>query len=185
MSDSQELDLMVRVKHLVGPFIDEITPQTSVPAPFLAALTANESGAFLVHNTIIPPRSEPAILKALRGVKDGIRSGYGRVTPQMLGALTDSDLTKYASSYGLTQIMGWHTLVWGDCSLDDLNDPARHYHLTVRLLAEGAEEFGLDVTTEFEEMARFWNSGSPTGSTFDPLYVPNLLHRMTIWGSLV
>jgi len=185
----QELDLMRRVRRLAGPHIEAIAPVTSVPAAFLAALTANESGAWLIRNTVIPPRFEPAVYRALQAVRDGVREHYGQVTRKMLLGCLDVDLSRYGSSWGLTQIMGWHALRWG-ADLSKLNRAERHYIFTVRLLVENASDFGLDLTRDFEEMARVWNTGRPAddprterieGKTHDPEYVPNLLRRMEIW----
>ena len=182
-TDQQELGLMRRVKRLAGPYIDAIAPSTSVPPAFLAALTAGESGVWLKKNTIIPPRLEPAVYHALQDVRDGRLEHYGQITQKMLVGRPDVDLSRYASSWGFTQILGYHALRWR-ADISELNQPERHYTHTVRLLVENASDFGLDLTRDFEEMATIWNTGKRNGKTHDPEYVPNLLRRMKLWAEV-
>jgi hypothetical protein len=59
-----------------------------------------------------------------------------------------------------------------------------HLAMALRMLAQFAAEFQLDVTKDFEGMLRCWNGGHPTAETFDPQYVPNGLARMQEWSSL-
>lgn len=172
--------LVARVKRLVQPLIDAVAPSTSVPPAFLGALTCNETGAYLIHTTVVPSRFEPHIYNELVDVQQGLKPNYGSITTLMLVGLTDDDIKARASSWGLTQIMGYETLAWG-VPLSDLINAATHYKYTVRLLAAFAKEFNLDVTQDFEAMFRCWNGGHPTANTFDPQYVPNGLNRMALW----
>jgi hypothetical protein len=67
----------------------------------------------------------------------------------------------------------------------DLQQPDTHYGCASQLMAQFCGRFGLDPSKDFEEMARCWNTGQPSGvPTYDPNYVPNLLNRMRIWASL-
>ena len=182
-TDQQELDLMRRVRRLAGPYIDAIAPLTSVPPAFLAALTAGESGVYLIHNTVIPARFEPAVYYALQDVRDGKREHYGQITQKMLVGRPNVDVSRYASSWGFTQIMGYHALRWG-ADISELNRAERHYTHTVRLLVENASDFGLDLTRDFSDMATVWNTGKTDGKTHDPEYVPNLLRRMKLWAEV-
>jgi hypothetical protein len=192
-TDKQELDLMRRVERLAGPYIEEIAPKITIRSAFLAALTANESGAFLVHDTRIPPRLEDHVLEALRRVQIGLRGRYCLVTQAMLAGKSESTLARLATSYGFTQIMGWHTLLWPEVEIEDLQEPSQHYYCALRLLVEEVHRWNLDLTEDFEPMFRVWNSGAPRddpattrieGKTFDPEYVPNGLRRMAIWEKL-
>ena len=191
-TDQQELDLVRRVRRLAGPFIDAIAPSTSVPPAFLGSLTCGESGAWLIRNTVIPPRFEPAAYHALQSVRDGGREHYGQITLKMMVGRPDVELSRLASSWGFTQIMGYHALRW-KADISELNRPERHYTHTVRLLVENASDFGMDLTRDFEEMGRVWNTGDPAddpatprieGKTHDPEYIPNLLRRMKLWAEV-
>jgi hypothetical protein len=64
----------------------------------------------------------------------------------------------------------------------DLIEPKFHYGVAAALL----EEFGgrFDLRSEFAEMFRCWNTGSPYGVTFDPNYVENGLRPMESYREL-
>ncbi len=89
----------------------------------------------------------------------------------------------YASSLGLTQVMGYHALERGE-------DAAKLYSgefnlkFACRLLAEFAQRYGLELSTEFEALFRSWNTGRPDRVTHDPDYVSKGLARMEIYRSL-
>lgn len=180
MVELSEVDLMKRVRRFAGPSLFSAAKLTAVPVEFLAALTANESGVWLVHDTIIPPRLEPKVLGDLSLVQTGARSHYGKVTTKMLTGATGDQLKEWATSWGLTQILGWHCLVWG-VPVERLNQAELHYQYTSRVIAEFCESFHLDPRKDFEEMGRCWNGGEPNSLTVDPRYVENLLERIAIW----
>lgn len=187
MGDQEEIELMQRVKRLAGPYLEVFAPNSSVPESWWAALTANESGEWLIHNTIIPAHFDQNIYSILLAVRDddlARHSRWGSITSSMLAGMSDDDLRKYSSSYGLTQVEGYNVLVWPGVSIDDLNDPAKHYALAARLLAEDIQRFGLDPKNDFEPMFRCWNSGSPNGKTWDPDYAANGLARMALWSQI-
>lgn len=96
---------------------------------------------------------------------------------QDLSHLRDDALRNLASSWGFTQVMGYHILEWGD-TVDDLADPDAHYGYAAHLMAEFVSQYGLDIRIDFEEMARCWNTGRPDGKTYDAAYVQNLFARM-------
>ncbi len=108
-----------------------------------------------------------------------------------LAAAEDEILRELASSWGFTQIMGYHTLgragratrqLTGATAdtVRDLTEPRFHFRVALELLADFAARFELDLAREFEEMFRCWNTGSPYGATFDPEYVEKGLRRMEI-----
>lgn len=193
MSDQQ---LMQGIKTGWGAAITEACKTSSVPEAFLAALIANESGG---HNDA--RRFEPKVLLSLWEVLLGRKTNYGSIgrtelvafvsgvstpifnPPQSLPADSFQRVDALASSWGLTQIMGWHVLGTSH-GLDDLKLPEVHLELALQMLAAFATEFSLDVTKDFEELFRCWNTGRPDGQTFDPAYVNNGLARMAIWTSL-
>ncbi len=96
---------------------------------------------------------------------------------------TVADLLGWASSWGWTQLMGYHSLVW-KVPLQELVDSSRHYHFAAKLMAGFTGQYDLDPTKDFEQMARCWNTGRPNGVTYDLQYVANLLRRMEVWKQL-
>lgn len=201
---------MARVFNRCHTFIEAACAPSSVPAEFLGALTANESGG-----NPRAARFEPAVYRHLCAVASGAVATYGGVradtlhtevedmlhpksdefhalylTPHFganheehLADLTDEALRELATSWGYTQIMGYH-LVGRSGTVRDLLDPAFHFRTALALLAEFAEEYRLDVTREFEEMFRCWNTGKPYGKTFDPNYAAKGIARMAIYSGL-
>ena len=172
------------------------TKTGSIPQSFIAALTANESDKNVDPNST---RHEPAVLAKLVAVCLGQRKSYNGVTAGMLWLSHDGKespeklsfrqlehLQNAATSWGFTQIMGYHALRMGG-SISELANPSRHYALTVKLLNECPAncklKFGVDVdlSKDFEKMARWWNTGKPDGKTYHENYVPNILRRMTQW----
>jgi hypothetical protein len=100
-----------------------------------------------------------------------------------LSRLADEALRELASSWGFTQIMGFHVM-GRHGTVRDLLQPRFHYHLANQLLAEFAASYQFDLSREFEEMFRCWNTGRPDGRTADPTYVKNGLVRMEIYRAL-
>jgi hypothetical protein len=211
-----EARLVRRVFDRCHAVIREASARSSVPAEFLGALTANESGG--------DPRAarfEPAVYRHLAAVASGASPRYGGVRSgdlsaelaEMLhpkddayhqrfltapfganhqrefAALADEALRELATSWGYTQIMGYH-MVGRAGTVRDLLDPQIHFRVALELLAEFAEEYQLNLAHEFEEMFRCWNTGQPYGPphgppTTDPEYVANGLTRMNFYAKLL
>ena len=180
-------ELMSRVGRICGPLFDAISPPqhptTTFPKAFVMALTAGETGAWLVHNPDVPSRFEPSIYQHLLDVQRGTKKNYGAITTAMLQPLTDAQLRDHASSWSLTQILGYMELGW-KISLAEIQNPATHYNCTLRLLAEFTHSFWLDPEKDFAELFTCWNTGNPHGKTYDPAYVQNGLDRMEAWKSV-
>ena len=193
---TSETQLMQAIKSTWGTLITSACESSSVPAGFLAALVANESGG---HNDA--RRFEPKVLASLWEVLLGRKANYGSVAraevvdfvsgvsqaifnvPKSLPADAFQRVDGLATSWGLTQIMGYHVLGTSH-DLGDLKTPEPHFQMALRMLGGFAEEFSLDVTKDFEELFRCWNTGRPDGQTFDPQYANNGLVRMAVWSSL-
>jgi len=203
--------LVQRVFMRCDEFIQEACRSSSVPAEFLGALTANESGG---NPTAV--RFEPSVYRHLKAVAAGERPRYDGIGAETLSRelaevlhpktgefhatflnslfvrgqaselfrLADEVLRELASSWGFVQIMGFHVIGRAG-TVRDLVEPRFHYHFANRLLAEFAETYQLDLTRDFEEMFRCWNTGRPDGRTTDPAYVPNGLRRMEIYRALM
>jgi hypothetical protein len=179
---------MSRIREHWGPAIAAACQFSSVPSAFVAALIANESGG----EPTGPPRFEPNVYAKLLAVRDGRLSHYGSIDKHDLAGCKDIDVRDFATSWGLTQIMGYHLLAWGQDPRDLLN-PKFNLEMCTRLLASFAQAYQLDVRREFEELLRCWNAGAPydnpktprlEGKTTDPEYVPNGLLRMKIYVEL-
>jgi len=203
--------LVRRVFARCDGFIQEACRSSSVPAEFLGALTANESGG-----EPAAVRFEPSVYRHLKSVAVGERPRYGGIDAETLCEelaevlhpktgefhatflnslfmggqaselchLADEALRELASSWGFVQIMGFHMLGRRG-TVRDLLEPRFHYHLANQLLAEFAASYQLDLKREFEEMFRCWNTGRPDGRTADRAYAGNGLRRMEIYGALI
>ena len=180
-----EVDLMQRVKRLAGPYLSVFAPQTSVPISWWAATTSLESGQWLIHDTLVPPRLESRIHEQLEALQSGASDHFLHWTLDDLVRAQSKGATlgQLASSHGLTQVLGYEAIDLGH-TVDDLNDPERHYQVAGLLLAKDIQHFDLSPLSDFEAMLRCWNGGHPTAATFDPHYVHNGLLRMKIWDAL-
>jgi hypothetical protein len=199
-----ERRLMSRVFKRCGGFIRAACAASSVPPEFLGALVANESGGnpraarfeplVYRHLCAVAKGAEPvyAMLRAhdlatevddmLHPKSDDfhtrfLTTSFGANHEEEFAALADEALRELATSWGYTQIMGYHMVGRGG-TVRDLLDPAFHFHTALQLLAEFADEYQLNLAHEFEEMFRCWNTGKPYGRTFDPGYVAHGLARM-------
>ncbi len=191
---------MRAVKASCGQGITEASDTTRLPPAFLAALIAGESGG---NNEA--KRFEPGVLHALWEVLLGRKAAYGSISRADLVAYVSAlepnaparslatlpadafqRVDGLATSWGLTQIMGYHVLErpLGPMKLEVLKQPTLHLAFAVRLLMSFAAEFRLDLAKDFEQLFRCWNTGQPDGKTFDSDYVENGLARMTIYGNL-
>jgi hypothetical protein len=198
-----ELKLMTDIRDEWGDAIAAACRASSVPPAFIAGLVANESGG-----KINAKRFEPGSLHALWEVFLGRKTSFGSIGRYdlLLYCLPDSvpaisgdraavndlfapafkRLDDLASSWGLTQVMGYHVLerLGGVTTTLDLTLPARSLPLTLRLLAQFALRFQLSLAKDFSEMLSCWNTGEPIGKTADPEYIPRGLARMAIYAQL-
>jgi hypothetical protein len=202
-----ELRLMRRVRARCAAIIRETCKYSSVPAEFLAALTANES-----RGDPAAARFEPAVYRHLKAVAEGKCPAYSGIRRESLdseieemlhpkaaafhgvylsasftednatalAASSDAAVRDLATSWGYTQIMGYH-LVRREGTVRDLLDARFHFRLALELLAEFAARYELDLSREFDEMFRCWNTGQPYGQTYDPGYVAKGRQRMEIY----
>jgi len=207
---ARERRLLERVCARCHGAISEVCAYSSVPAAFLGALVANESGG-----DPQAMRFEPAVYRHLKAVGEGRRAAYAGLSRRdfdaeiaemlhpkagsfhavfltgpfraahgrELAASRDEALRELATSWGFTQIMGYH-LVGRSGTVRDLLEPRFHFRLALELLALFAERYQLDLAREFAEMFRCWNTGQPCGQTFAPDYVAQGLRRLEIYRSL-
>ncbi len=199
--------LMARVHARAHGVMAEACGRSSVPVEFLAALVANESGgdgaarrfepAAYRHLKAVLEGGQPATahlrapdlaaeLDEMRGRRPAayhaglLDADFAARYGAELAAQDDAALRELATSWGFTQIMGYH-MVGRPGVPRDLLDPARHFRVAIELLAQFAEHFALDLTREFAELFRCWNTARPDGRTFDPDYVEKGLRRMEMY----
>jgi len=167
---------------------------TTISEAFLAALIAGEG-----NGDPAAKRFEPAVFEHWMEVCLGKRASFtvaGINRP--LGAV---DLLGYigthpgsfvdglrnaadlATSFGLTQIMGWHMIeLYHEQDLEKMKtDPVLQLQMTIELLVIFANKYDLNLTSETEAIFTCWNTGEPDGKTYDPNYVANGQRRMAIY----
>jgi hypothetical protein len=195
-----DTQLMQSIKEKWSTSILAAAGVSSVPAAFLAALIANESGG-----DANAKRFEKNVLATLWEVLLGRKANYGSIgrtdvvgyiadlppgaihAPSVLPADAFQRVDALATSWGLTQIMGYHVLE-PDISLGSLENvksgPGNLLGAT-RLLAQFAHRYQLDLATDFPPLFACWNTGAPDpAKTFDSHYVSNGLERMKLYAQL-
>jgi hypothetical protein len=100
-----------------------------------------------------------------------------------IAGFADDFIRRLATSWGLTQIMGYHLIGRGE-PIDRLLDPAFHYRVAVELLESFAARHHLDPRRDFEALFRCWNTGRPDGQTTDPAYAAKGLRRIELYRQL-
>ena len=170
----------------LGGAIRESPLRPTILPEFLAALISLESGG-----NPAATRFEPRVHQHLLRVRGGDETHYGGLTRSRLSQFEDLQLIEFATSWGLTQIMGYHVIdevnsttpespphrggepKAGWCSV--LIEPGFNLMKAARMLAEFAEvvravrEPPLQEN-DFAQLFRCWNTGKPNGETFDPRY---------------
>lgn len=207
--------LMARVEQRCGAVMASRCQASPLPAAFLAALVANESGA-----DPDAARFEPAVYRHLEALAAGFKPVYAGVDAQELDGevreigvrkadefhrralealelriggnslqgLKDAALRELATSWGYTQIMGYH-MIGRKGTPRDLLDPVRHFRVAMELLSDFAARYHLNLGRDFAELLRCWNTGQPYVpprgvATTDPSYVAKGLRRMALYARL-
>jgi hypothetical protein len=199
--------LMARVFTRCQVFMATACASSPVPPEFLAALTANESagdpkaarfepavyahlravasGASLHYSGVVKHALAAEVEDVLHPKSGDFHARYltepfAANHQGSLARLEDEALRELATSWGFTQIMGYH-MVGRAGTVRDLLDPAIHFRLALELLAEFTHAYRLDPARDFAAMFRCWNTGRPNGKTYDPRYVERGLARMEIY----
>lgn len=197
--DPLEIQLMQTIRTKWGVAI--ASNAGAFPQEFLAALVANESGGDATQK-----RFEPGVLRDLWDVLMSRRAAYGSIgrqdvlekivgdigmpinhggTPQWMLDFSNGlvVLDSLATSWGLTQIMGYETIPFKVHTASLKNSVGLHY--TGLILAQMATEYGLDLSKDFEKMFDCWNTGRPHAPTADPDYIPNGMARLQLYRDLL
>lgn len=165
--------LMERIYEQWGPLIHTMTRPTNDQA-FIAALIANESGG-----DDRAQRFENGQYVEFDKAKCGAIPQHNGFTTESLKHLTDAAIRALATSYGLTQIMGYHVGLYRAPSV--LLNPTRNLCTANKLITDFATHWKLDAKKDFEALFRCWNTGRPDGATIDPEYVAKGLNKMEIY----
>lgn len=188
--------LMQGIKTRWGALLLAVCASSSCPPALLAALIANESGGDPESK-----RFEPAVLGSLWNVLMARKPAYGAIGRQDLltylsaghvlsppltgdvGIYAMQSLDALATSWGLTQIMGYHAF---DLSLAIamLQTAEGNLRGALKLLTQFATRFSLEYDADAADIFRCWNTGVPDGKTYDPQYVPNGLQRVKLYEEL-
>lgn len=198
-----DIDLMQRILRTFGATLGPVATATTYPIPsqFLAALVANESGG-----NPNAKRFEPAVFVSIWKVLLGRATDFQRISkPQFMRFVDPSTLDVagrvpanvanslqrldgIATSWGLTQIMGYHTVRLVDApgwrSIEQLQTVMGNLQFAALLLTDFMKQYHLDPLKNPDKLFRCWNSGHPDGTTTDPAYVPNGIVRMNIFSEL-
>ena len=196
-----EQDLMLSIYTNYGVAIAAACQKSSVPPSFLGALIANESGG-----NRLAKRFEKAVLIDLWNVLLGRAPAYGSIGALDLkhyvaGTLMSGDsrfssttlppdafnrLDSLATSWGLTQIMGYEVFDFASVllSVDKLQTIEGSLQVSILMLARFAQRFSFDLATDAKDLFDCWNTGRPHAQTFDPAYIPNGLARMKLYQSV-
>jgi hypothetical protein len=201
---------MARVRGQCQAHLAEACRHSSLPEEFLAALVANESGANPrarryepavygrlteiaagragKYGSLTLPRLDAEIAEMLHRKSDAyhaaqLDAAFAAEHAAEIAAARDEALRELATSWGYTQIMGYH-MVGRAGTVRDLLEPRFHFRIALELLAEFTERYQLDARREFAELFRCWNTGQPYGETTDPAYVEKGLRRMEIYRAI-
>ena len=203
--------LMRRIFDECHSHIIAASADSSIPPELLAGLTANESsgnpqarrfepGVFEHLKSVaegkatqfgaIRARDLEQAERILEAVKSPeyharfLNTVFAATHALSISELQEDALRAFASSWGYTQVMGYH-MIGRRGSVQDLCDPTRHYIYAVDLLNDFIRQFRLNAVSDFESLFHCWNSGGPRGRTFDPAYVPNGLRRAAVYKELM
>lgn len=157
-----------------GGLIHLACSNSIVPEDFLAGFIGVEAG--IDRTGQIRPeatRFEPGVYHKLTAVRDGLMSRWSGIVTRDLNGLSDAAIRNLATSWGMTQIMGWHLIHNLKGTIQDLRDPDKHLHFTVQLLVLTASVHL--KSGRFDNVLRIWNTGSANGKTYHDDYVDNAL----------
>lgn len=179
LKDLHDRRLMRRVYLCWGRLVRSVCQSSPFPPEFLAALLANESGgdASLSH-------FHPSIHQRLLAVQSGELLHYAGVTRDELDRMSEGELAACASSWGLTQIMGYRVLRLGETPRR-LLDPEFNLRQAVRMLGIFAERVHAGLLRDFENLFRCWITGRPDGITTDPEYVEKGVRRLNVYRNII
>jgi len=200
-----EQQVMEQVRRDFGPAIATARTGTSVSAAFMAALVVNESSGSaeerLAANRFekgvlrkivlaalgIETFSDPSLSRSIAQQEWLLEADYAIDTRRpgnasfMLAGL--EYFKKLATSWGPTQLMGWHAREW-NIPLGEFCCRENHFQHARVLILHFARKYELRADRDFIKLFRCWNTGRPRGRTYDPKYVANGLRRLKLYQQL-
>lgn len=156
---------------------------SGIDESFVAGFIGVEAGkdkSGIVENAT---RFERHVFEKLRALRDGLRGSYQSIRRAAIADASDDALRALATSYGLTQIMGWHVINNLKCSVGELRDSEKHLLYTIQLLKLSSGDFLR--RKDYGSVLRIWNTGSANGKTYHADYVENALKVMHCYASLL
>lgn len=162
--------LMLQTYHAMHKHIWQASYGTVIPESYLAAVISLET--FPVGNWE-SERFEAHIYRRLLALKQGGKA-FGSIPRRKLLKYTDRELRQFATSYGPTQMMGYHCLQI-NCSISDLKG-SYHLQWAVTWMEENYGHYAR--RGNWEACLRIHNTGRPDGKTYHANYVRNGLIRM-------
>jgi ketosteroid isomerase-like protein len=157
-----------------GRLIHDACANTGVRESFLAGFTGVEAG--IDRNGQIMPnakRFEKGVYHHLISVRDGLLHSYDNITRKDLAGMSDDAIRNLATSWGCTQIMGWHLIHNLKGTIEDLRDINQHFRYTVQLLKLVGGRYMRDG--DLASVLHIWNTGHANGKTYHEDYVTNAL----------
>ena len=121
-------------------------------------------------------RFEAHIYQRLLALKQEGRA-FGSISRKKLLKYSDQELRQFATSYGPTQMMGYHCLQI-NCSISDLKGP---YHLQWAAAWMEANYGSYALRGDWAACFRIHNTGRPNGKTYHANYVQKGLQRMNYY----
>lgn len=179
LKDLRDRRLMRRVYFCWGTLVQSVCQSSLIPPEFLAALLANESGGDASRSHF-----HPSIHRRLLAVQNGELLHYASVTRHELDRMSEGEVAACASSWGLTQIMGYRVLRVGETPRR-LLDPEFNLRQAVRLLAFFAEHIHAGLRKDFENLFRCWNTGRSDSDTTDPEYIEKGVRRLSAYRNII
>ncbi|MGH9406355.1 MAG: hypothetical protein ACRD3D_11040 [Terriglobia bacterium] len=191
--------------------IAEAVMGSAVPEEFLGALTANESGGrrdascfepavygrlkavaigqSACYGSLTWPEISAALNSNVAAFGPQLRQPLAipetvQEAPRALSDAQDHTLRRFATSWGFTQIMGYH-VIRKAATIEILLDAHLHFRLAVEILNDFAKGFHLLPRRDFAPLFRCWNTGRPDGKTFDPEYVLKGMRRLELYKLLL
>jgi hypothetical protein len=176
-----EKALMAYIHGQWGALIRAATQNSrlQISESFLAALIANESGG-----DADAKRLEKKVFAELMQVSQGRKPNWGSITLSDIQSLSSDELMDMATSWGLTQVMGYHTLALHRPARD-LAAPQFNVAKALEILENLSRRWSIDARRQPEKLLDAWNTGRPNGKTYDPDYIPSGILRMGIYDKLL
>ncbi len=162
--------IMFQLYHAFHEKIWQASHGTLIPEAYLAALISLETS---------PPgnweskRFEKHIYKRLKELKYSGKT-FGSISRKAVKRRNDGELRQLATSYGPTQLMGYHCLQIG-CTIKELSGK---YHLQWAIIWMEKQYGKYARRGHWESCFRIHNTGRPDGKTYHKGYVKRGLKRM-------